>query len=75
MNYWTGSGQAEIDFILTIQNKVIPIEVKSKNNVKSRSLNMYMQKYDPEYGIRISARNFGYQNKIKSIPLYAVHLI
>lgn len=75
LNYWTGSGQAEVDFILTIQNKVIPIEVKAKNNVKSRSLNMYMQKYDPEYGIRISARNFGYQNKIKSIPLYAVHLI
>jgi len=31
-----------------------------------------MDKYKPKYGIRISTKNFGFENNIKSIPLYAV---
>jgi hypothetical protein len=43
--------------------------------VKSKSLGVYIEKYKPEYAIRISARNFGFANNIKSVPLYAVHCI
>jgi hypothetical protein len=32
-------------------------------------------KYKPEYVIRISAKNFGFENQIKSVPLYAVFCI
>ena len=31
-----------------------------------------MDNFKPKYGIRISTKNFGYVNNIKSIPLYAV---
>ena len=54
---------------------IIPLEVKSSTNTKSRSLNNYMKEYEPKYGIRISTKNFGYENNIKSIPLYAAFCI
>lgn len=73
--YYESESKTEIDFLLEIDDKVIPIEVKAANNTASKSLSFYMKKYNPEYAIRISTKNFGYQNNIKSIPLYAVHLI
>lgn len=74
--YWTSKRSAEIDFILySEEDGIIPIEVKSGNNVKSVSLNMYIREYKPKYAIRFSTRNFGFENNIKSIPLYAVFCI
>jgi predicted AAA+ superfamily ATPase len=70
--YWDSAYTAEIDFLIQDQNKIIPIEVKANENIKSRSLSVYRQIYKPDYVIRISARNFGYENAIKSVPLYAV---
>ena len=61
----------EIDFLLDTNEGIIPIEVKAGDNVKSVSLNKYIQKYNPKYGIRISTKNFGLDGKIKSVPLYA----
>lgn len=50
-------------------------EVKSGNNFKSVSLNMYINEYKPKYVIRFSTRNFGFEKNIKSIPLYATFCI
>lgn len=73
--YWTSKDTAEIDFIIQDEDLIIPIEVKSGVNTRSRSLNVYKKKYNPEYSIRISAKNFGFENNIKSVPLYAVFCI
>jgi len=73
--YWMDSNQTEIDFIVRIGNDIIPIEVKSADNTRSKSLNSYMQKFNPKYAIRISSKNFGMENNIKSVPLYAVFCI
>jgi predicted AAA+ superfamily ATPase len=73
--YWTSGNQAEIDFITRINNDIIPIEVKSSDNIKSKSLNEYVNKFNPQYSIRISSKNFGFKNNIKSVPLYAVFCI
>lgn len=74
--YWTTTRNAETDFLLyTEEDGIIPIEVKSGKNVKSASLNSYMKGFNPKYVIRFSTRNFGYENNIKSIPLYAVFCI
>ena len=51
------------------------MKVKASDNTTSKSLFAYMSKYNPKYAIRISSKNFGFENNIKSIPLYAVHLI
>jgi predicted AAA+ superfamily ATPase len=71
--YWESEGKAEIDFLIqTPKGAVIPVEVKSAQNVRSKSLLQYISRYDPQYSIRISAKNFGFENAIRSIPLYAV---
>lgn len=73
--YWTNENQAEIDFIARIGRDIIPIEVKASDNIRSKSLTVFMKKYNPPYAIRISAKNFGFENGIKSVPLYAVFCI
>lgn len=73
--YWTYGRNAEVDFIIYNDDGIIPVEVKSGNNVKSTSLNLYMREHKPKYGVRISAKNFGFENNIKSVPLYAAFLI
>jgi len=73
--YWTSGNMAEIDFLLNLSNGIIPVEVKSSENIRSRSLQVYVEKYCPNYAIRLSARNFGFLRGIKSVPLYAAHCI
>lgn len=70
--YWTYKSDAEVDFITRIDGNIIPIEVKSNDNVKAKSLSYFVKHFQPEYGIRISTKNFGFENGIKSVPLYAV---
>ena len=57
------------------EGKIIPVEVKSADNTRAKSLENYMKKYKPEYVIKVSSKNFGFENNIKSIPLYAVFCI
>ncbi len=73
--YWKSNSDAEIDFILYNEDGLIPIEVKASDNITSKSLNSYIKKYNPKYSIRISSKNFGFENNIKSVPLYAAFLI
>ena len=73
--YWKNNNTAEVDFIIYNNDGIIPIEVKAGDSVKSKSLNIYMEQYNPKYGIRISSKNFGFHNNIKSVPLYAAFLI
>jgi len=70
--YWTSPGKAEVDFIFQDrQGNVIPLEAKSADNVRAKSLRYYCDLYKPVYSVRVSAKNFGNENGIKSIPLYA----
>ena len=77
--YWRSDsksgGQAEIDFVLQEGAGVVPVEVKAGERVASRSLSVFVKKYQPAYSIRISGRNFGFENGIKSVPLYAAFCI
>jgi len=73
--YWTSGGNAEIDFILEKENRVIPVEVKAREHVKSRSLSVYQNSYKTSDIIRISGKNFGFENNIISLPLYAAWLV
>jgi len=73
--YWKSGNKAEIDFLLYNDDGIIPVEVKSSDNAKAKSLRVYMEKYKPKYAIKISSNNFGFENNIKSIPLYAAFLI
>ena len=65
--YWESDGIAELDFLIQKGVEIIPIEVKSNIHTKARSLDLYMKNYSPKYAIRISEKNFGFENNIKSI--------
>ena len=74
--FWRNDkGTREVDFIVPLKGKLIPLEVKSGDHVTAASLNEYVRLYKPAYSIRISERNFGFENNIKSVPLYAVFCI
>jgi predicted AAA+ superfamily ATPase len=73
--FWESGNQAEVDFILNLQGNIIPVEVKASENVRSKSLKSYIERYHPPYAIRVSALNFGFAGNIKSVPLYAVFCI
>ncbi len=74
--YWSSPGKAEVDFVFQDrQGNVIPLEAKSAENVRSKSLRTFRDIYKPEYVFRVSARNFGFENGIKSVPLYAVFCV
>jgi len=75
LSYWQSEGIAEVDFVLQIDGAVVPIEVKKGNRTRSRSLSLFVEKYKSPYAIRISKKNFGFENNIKSVPLYAVFCI
>jgi predicted AAA+ superfamily ATPase len=73
--YWESDGKAEIDFVLQLENEVIPVEVKKGKRNRSKSLHQFIEKYNSSYAIRISKKNFGFENGIKSVPLYAAFCI
>ncbi len=69
--YWTSEYSAELDFVIVKDQRVYGIEVKKGEHVRSRSLWQFLSKYHPYRAVRLSARNFGDENGIWSIPLYA----
>ena len=73
--YWQSENRAEIDFLIISKDGIITIEVNAITNNNSKSLNLYMEKYKPSFAIRISSKNFGFENNIKSVPLYATFCI
>lgn len=69
--YWASERGAEVDFVIRREGNNIPIEVKSADNTKAKSLDVYIAAYKPEYAVKLSTRNFGFSDGKKSAPLYA----
>ena len=73
--YWESERGAEIDFIIQRDGRLIPIEVKSADNTRAKSLKVYMDTYKPDYAIKLSSKNFGFEDNKKIVPLYAAFCI
>lgn len=73
--YWETERGAEVDFVIQREGKIIPIEVKSADNTKAKSLKVYIDTFKPEYAIKLSAKNFGFEDGKKTVPLYAAFCI
>ena len=68
--YWSSGNLAEIDFVVQFTDKIVPIEVKAAENVKSKSLAVYRKKYKPILSIKASRLNLNYKDGLLSCPLY-----
>ena len=73
--YWESNRGAEIDFLIQRDTHIIPIEVKAADNTRAKSLKLYMDTYKPAYAIKLSTKNFGFEDNKKIVPLYAVFCI
>lgn len=74
--YWTAeSSTAEIDFVLQYKNEAIPIEVKAEENLKAKSLKLFVEKFKIKTGFRTSMNKYREQEWLTNIPLYAVEEI
>ena len=73
--YWQSERGAEIDFVIQREGKLIPIEVKSADNTRAKSLKVYMDAFKPVYAIKLSSKNFGFEDNKKIVPLYAAFCI
>ena len=54
------------------EEKIIPIEVKSADNTRAKSLKVYMDTYKPAYAIKLSVKNFAFEDN-KKIVLLSTH--
>jgi predicted AAA+ superfamily ATPase len=73
--FWSrdkAQSQAEVDYVIQKNSKIIPIEVKSGIMGKMQSMYLFLKEKRSEYGIRTSLENFAQYDKIKVYPLYAV---
>lgn len=61
----------EIDFIIQDSSMIVPIEVKSEENLKSKSLSVFLQQHDDMHGIRFSMSPYREQERMTNVPLYA----
>ena len=71
--YWSSGTQAEIDFILPIDTELYPLEVKSGENKRKKSLLSYKEKYAPKLIVRTSPMNYHQHDSFFNIPLYSLH--
>lgn len=63
-------GKSEIDFIIANESAILPIEVKSGEQLKGQSLKVYRKKYNPMLSIRFSLKGLEYNEGLLNIPLY-----
>jgi len=73
--YWVAArGGAEVDFVVQIQNQIVPIEVKAVENLKSKSLGVFVQKFMPQAAYRSSMSIYRTQDWMTNVPLYGVNV-
>ena len=77
--FWRTKADAEVDFISDYEGVIFPIEVKSEDNTKAKSLHLFCSRFQPKFAFKTSLKNIddnidGYTH-IWNIPLYAIFRI
>ncbi len=75
--FWRTKTDAEIDFITDYEGELIPIEVKSADNTRAKSLHSFCNKYHPKIAFKSSLKNVGDTMDggchVWRLPLYAFY--
>jgi predicted AAA+ superfamily ATPase len=70
--YWTSNATAEVDFVFADHKEIYPVEVKAGENLRSRSLQVYRERYNPKLSLRTSLSNLRLDDGLLNIPLFAL---
>ncbi len=65
------NSQAEVDYVIQKQDRIVPIEVKAGTKGSMQSMYLFMEEKKSRYGVRLSLENFAEFDKVRVIPLYA----
>ncbi len=75
--FWRTKADAELDFITDYEGELIPIEVKSADNTRAKSLHLFCNRYRPKLAFKSSLKNVGDNmdkgTHVWSLPLYAFY--
>jgi predicted AAA+ superfamily ATPase len=73
IGYWTNERSTyEVDFVIQEEGKVIPVEVKSGENLRAKSFRLFCEKFRPVKAVRTSFTNYKEEEWMTNIPLYAI---
>jgi predicted AAA+ superfamily ATPase len=70
--YWSSEHTAEVDFVIKSGGAVYPLEVKAEENLQSKSLKVYRDKFGADTCLRTSMRDYRKDDWVVNIPLYAL---
>lgn len=74
--FWRSKSDAELDFVTDYEGLLIPIEVKSADNTKAKSLHQFCHRYCPKMAFKVSLKNVGDNmdgtTHVWSLPLYCL---
>jgi predicted AAA+ superfamily ATPase len=70
--YWTSEGRSEVDFVVAIDDQILPLEVKAGSRTKHKSLRVYQEKYDLPFVSRATLLNLNQDHDICNYPLYLI---
>ncbi len=73
--FWDSGSLSKIDFIIKNSEGIIPIEIKLTDNSRTKSLSVFRNKYNINYSLKISDKNFETINSVRNIPFYAIYCI
>ena len=68
--YSKDNSPMEIDFMIQHGTNIVPIEVKSEENLKSKSLSVFLQQHENMHGVRFSMSPYREQERMTNVPLY-----
>lgn len=63
---------AEVDYLISHDQDVLPIEVKAGATGSLKSMRIFMEEKKAPFGIRVSQHSLSFHEQILSIPIYAV---
>ena len=73
IGYWTNErSTAEVDFVIQQKGEVVPIEVKSGENLRSRSFTQFCRTYEPKIAFKASTLPYHGGMEIVNVPLYGI---
>ena len=71
--YWSAeNSRGEIDFLVQDAEDIFAIEVKSEENLRSKSLRFFSEKYKHVKPLRFSLSDFRKQDWMRNVPLYSI---
>lgn len=77
--YWSRTertSQAEIDYVVSLKQNIIPVGVKSGKGATLKSLHIFLEKHkNSSFGLKFSTQNYSFYENIYTYPLYTAFIL